>query len=212
MTRRPTHPPDDDWRASAACRGTDARLFTDPESPDDVRQALDTCATCSVRAACLATALRHPPEADVGIWGGTSEETRRRIRAEGLTVEQALNQGGHGRPGPRKHGTNGSVGHRHPEPTVTHARSTPRPSAPELTVARDANGDYVSPDGRVIIFQIHGEPPWMLMVDQRCVARTLTVTEARRIAGATLDDERQASIAEPQAHKTVAPALPSRRR
>lgn len=187
MTRRPTpaHPPDDGWLPRAACRGSDARLFTDPDSPDDVRQALETCTTCRVRANCLAAALRHSADADVGIWGGTTEHTRRQIRAGHLTVEEAL----HTRlPTPPEHQAV------EPPPVMTtdmqasarangrRATDITRLPEPELTVSRDSNGDYVSADGRTVIFRIHGDPPWMLMIDRRCIARTDTLGEARRAA------------------------------
>lgn len=214
MTHQPTpeHPPDDGWRAHAACRDSDTRLFTEPGSRDDVRQALAACATCSVRAACLAVALSHDAEADVGIWGGTTEVARRRIRAGSLTVEQALDPDVRRNPEPRKHQVNGTVGNQLPGSSAARPRPVPGPPAPVVTVARDANGDYVSHDGRVIIFQIHGEPPWMLMIDERCVARTRTVTEARRIALTTLHDDHQASMSEPEGRQMVASAQPPQRR
>ena len=62
------------------------------------------------------------------------------------------------------------------------ATDIPRLPEPELTVSRDRNGDYISADGRCVIFRIHGDPPWMLMIDSRCIARTDTLGEARRAA------------------------------
>lgn len=65
------------WPAQAACRGVDPDLFF-PDRGGNVDAALATCAGCPVRATCLADALlrgeRH------GIWGGTSERTRRVLR------------------------------------------------------------------------------------------------------------------------------------
>jgi len=188
MTRRPTpeQPPDDGWLARAACRESDARLFTDPRpGTDDVRQALATCTTCSVRAACLTAALRHPAEADVGIWGGTTGQTRQQIRTGHLTVEEAL----HTRlPAPPEHQDVESPPARTTEMQASTpangrcATDIPRLPEPELTVSRDRNGDYISADGRCVIFRIHGDPPWMLMIDSRCIARTGTLGEARRAA------------------------------
>ena len=73
--------PDDGWRDQAACTRADPRLFTDPR-PDtnDTRHAIEHCHACPVRQACLTTALTHHPDADVGIWGGTTPEARRTIR------------------------------------------------------------------------------------------------------------------------------------
>ena len=62
------------------------------------------------------------------------------------------------------------------------AAPVPRLAAPEITVARDANGDFVDADGRVIIFKIAGTPPYMLMIDGRCIRRTPTLTAARQAA------------------------------
>jgi WhiB family redox-sensing transcriptional regulator len=67
------------WAEDAACRGVDPDLFF-PERGGAVDAALSTCAGCPVRAECLADALlrgeRH------GIWGGTSERTRRVLRRQ----------------------------------------------------------------------------------------------------------------------------------
>jgi WhiB family redox-sensing transcriptional regulator len=67
-----------DWRDSAACRRSDPELFfpigTDGASLDQAGHAKRVCASCPVRAACLAWALAHPGTA--GIWGGTTEDER----------------------------------------------------------------------------------------------------------------------------------------
>jgi hypothetical protein len=216
MTHRPTpqQPLDDGWLSRAACRDSDARLFTDPQGPDDVRKAMATCNTCSVRAACLAAALRHSIEADVGIWGGTTEQTRRQIRAGRLITEQALNPDGKRCAEPEKGRVNGSLRGKQTGSKVAQARPVTRLPAPETTVALDKHGDYVSADQRVLIFRIHGERPWALAIDDRFITTTPTVTEARRIAWTTLhDDDRQASRSEParEARQIVAPVEPRRR-
>lgn len=214
MTLRPTpqQPLDDGWLSRAACRDSDARLFTDPQGPDDVRKAMATCNTCSVRAACLAAALRHSAEADVGIWGGTTERTRRQIRAGRLTTDQAVDPDGKRCPEPGKGRVNGSVRGKQTSAKVAPARPTPRLPAPEITVALDKHGDYVSADRRVLIFRIHGERPWALAIDDRFVTTTLNVTEARRIAWATLHDDRETVLSEPAARQAIAPVQPPRRR
>jgi WhiB family transcriptional regulator, redox-sensing transcriptional regulator len=69
------------WREQAACLGTDPALFTDPQpGTDDTRHALAICGRCPVRTPCLNEALARPANADVGIWGATTEQTRRTLR------------------------------------------------------------------------------------------------------------------------------------
>lgn len=66
-----------DWKAQAACRDLDTSLFF-PESEADSEEARAVCATCPVRQACLDFALltrQHD-----GVWGGTTESERRRLR------------------------------------------------------------------------------------------------------------------------------------
>ncbi len=72
---------DSAWRDDAACIGADPRMFTDPR-PDtnDTRQAIAHCRRCPVRQPCLTTALAHHPDADIGIWGGTTPEARKALR------------------------------------------------------------------------------------------------------------------------------------
>lgn len=72
---------DDAWRDQAACTRADPRLFTDPRpGTDDTRRAVAHCHACPVRQECLTTALAHHPDADVGIWGGTTAQARRTLR------------------------------------------------------------------------------------------------------------------------------------
>ena len=66
--------------------------------------------------------------------------------------------------------------------------------APMLTVSRDKHGDYSDATGRVIIFRIHGHPPWMLMVDGRCHTRTETFNAARRTAWDALNPSRSRNL------------------
>jgi WhiB family redox-sensing transcriptional regulator len=68
------------WQARAACRGlgTD-RFFL--EVDDDPEPALAVCRGCPVKRECLNYAL-HEPRHPVGVWGGTSERERRRLRRE----------------------------------------------------------------------------------------------------------------------------------
>lgn len=68
---------DREWRDRAACKGrTDINWF--PIRGEDMQPALNVCRTCPVKDACLHHALRKPTP---GVWGGTSERQRDRIRA-----------------------------------------------------------------------------------------------------------------------------------
>lgn len=75
--------PHDDWRDHAACRDADPELFfpvgTAGPALLQIEQAKQICARCPVRAACLDWAIRNGQ--DAGVWGGTSEEERRALRA-----------------------------------------------------------------------------------------------------------------------------------
>jgi len=72
------------WEAHAACRGDAAALFFAPEGEQRAERELREkaakaiCAGCPVRRQCLSCALR----ADIrdGIWGGLTEDERRRLR------------------------------------------------------------------------------------------------------------------------------------
>ena len=72
----------EDWREQASCRHTDPDLFfpigsTGP-ALDQIAAAKAVCAQCPVQPACLEFALATNQEA--GVWGGTSEEERRKLR------------------------------------------------------------------------------------------------------------------------------------
>lgn len=71
------------WWNAAACAGMGPTLFfPDGEKTDiaaqDLRRAQAVCARCPVRAACLEFAL--VTHQDYGVWGGTSESERHRLR------------------------------------------------------------------------------------------------------------------------------------
>jgi WhiB family redox-sensing transcriptional regulator len=68
-----------DWRALAACRGRDPRVFF-PRSHDQfaITVARSVCAGCPVRSECLHAALSAPFPVQ-GIWGGTAEYERQRF-------------------------------------------------------------------------------------------------------------------------------------
>lgn len=72
----------DRWRQQARCRQTDPDLFfpvgTRPMAQVQIEAAKAVCTGCAVRKACLDFALETNQEA--GVWGGTSEEERRKLR------------------------------------------------------------------------------------------------------------------------------------
>jgi hypothetical protein len=69
----------DSWRSRAECRDLPTEwFFTESGSPH--REAVAACARCPVRRECLAAALANGDKH--GLWGGTSERERRRIRSQ----------------------------------------------------------------------------------------------------------------------------------
>lgn len=66
-----------EWTERAACLPEDPDLFF-PTRGADVNAAKEVCAGCPVRAECLDYALASGQHH--GIWGGTSERERRRLR------------------------------------------------------------------------------------------------------------------------------------
>ncbi len=66
------------WHTKAACQGLDAQIFYPATDDDaDAREAKAICGQCTVREACLESALDRR-EKD-GIWGGATERERRRM-------------------------------------------------------------------------------------------------------------------------------------
>lgn len=66
-----------------SCRDHDPELFfpvsdTTPVAAQQIEQAKAVCAGCPVLADCRAYALAHGPQ---GIWGGTTDQERRAVRA-----------------------------------------------------------------------------------------------------------------------------------
>jgi WhiB family redox-sensing transcriptional regulator len=70
------------WRQEAACRASSPDLFfpvgTVGAALTEIETAKAVCAGCAVQEACLEFALHTNQE--FGVWGGTSEEERRRLR------------------------------------------------------------------------------------------------------------------------------------
>lgn len=75
-----------EWQLQSACRKADPQLFYMDENmrgkdkEDRIKAAKAVCATCPVRAACLNYALDNREV--YGVWGGTSEEERARMRGQ----------------------------------------------------------------------------------------------------------------------------------
>lgn len=78
------------WARKAACSGADPDLFF-PRLGNDAkaqaRAAKEICAGCPVRVECLEYALVTPQKH--GVWGGTTEKERIRIRRARRREERA---------------------------------------------------------------------------------------------------------------------------
>lgn len=73
-----------DWRQRAACRQSDPDLFfpigdTGP-AVQHAEAAKAVCRQCPVRVDCLEYALTS--NQDAGVWGGVTEEERRKLRRQ----------------------------------------------------------------------------------------------------------------------------------
>jgi WhiB family redox-sensing transcriptional regulator len=72
----------DDWRDVAACQDTDPDLFfpvgTTGPAIEQIDAAKAVCESCEAKVPCLEFALQT--NQDSGVWGGTSEEERRKVR------------------------------------------------------------------------------------------------------------------------------------
>ena len=69
------------WQDRALCAQTDPEAFF-PEKGGSTREAKRVCRSCEVRAECLEYALEHDER--FGIWGGTSERERRRLKRQAM--------------------------------------------------------------------------------------------------------------------------------
>lgn len=79
------------WRGLSACRDTDPDLFfpvgTTGNALVQIDQAKAVCCICPVQVDCLQYALST--NQDSGIWGGTSEEERRKLRRAYVARQKA---------------------------------------------------------------------------------------------------------------------------
>jgi WhiB family transcriptional regulator, redox-sensing transcriptional regulator len=80
------------WRERAACLGAATDLFfpvgaagAAGGAADETRRARQICASCPVRQQCLAYALASGQQ--YGIWGGSDEQERRRLRRKLRTAD-----------------------------------------------------------------------------------------------------------------------------
>lgn len=80
----------EDWRERAACRDTDPDLFFPIGSTglavDQIRAAKSICEDCGARSECLEFALISNQES--GVWGGATEDERRRLRRTRLAEQR----------------------------------------------------------------------------------------------------------------------------
>ena len=78
------------WRGDAACRDADPELFfpdgNTRSARDQTKLAKLICRGCPVTAICLSWALANGAEA--GIWGGCTEDERRRLHRRGRHFRQ----------------------------------------------------------------------------------------------------------------------------
>jgi WhiB family transcriptional regulator, redox-sensing transcriptional regulator len=78
------------WRNRSACRDSDPDVFFPIGSTGPALEQIETaqriCTACTVRAECLEFALATNQEA--GIWGGTTEEERRKLRKAWLAKQR----------------------------------------------------------------------------------------------------------------------------
>ena len=68
--------PPDHWQERSACYGLDPEIFF-PTTEEEAGLALSYCSVCTVRELCLAWAVRNGER--YGVWGGTTEQQRRRL-------------------------------------------------------------------------------------------------------------------------------------
>jgi len=80
------------WRGDAACAGVGPEIFFSGGSTGEAlvrtEAAKAICSTCPCRHECLSFALETNQE--FGVWGGASEQERRRLRRGWLTQGRAV--------------------------------------------------------------------------------------------------------------------------
>ena len=79
-----------DWQTDAACHDLPLDLFfpsSGMQSLRNINVIKPFCLACPVHVECLAYALSHPDER--GIWAGTTENDRRKIRSKNYNDKHA---------------------------------------------------------------------------------------------------------------------------
>ena len=80
------------WRTRSACRDSDPDVFfpigATGVALDQIDAAKEICAVCPVNPECLEFALATNQEA--GIWGGLTEEERRKLRKAWLAKQRMV--------------------------------------------------------------------------------------------------------------------------
>ena len=98
MIRATPHGPDrpDDWRDRAECKDDPIPdlWFVPPGDRHGIAAAKAICHRCPVAAECLAEAMANP--SIVGVWGGTTENQRAKLRARAPRPPKGIR---HGTPG-----------------------------------------------------------------------------------------------------------------
>lgn len=81
----------DEWRTRSLCRDSNPELFfpigATGIAVDQIAAAQEICRACPVTEECLEFALATNQEA--GVWGGTTEEERRKLRKGWLAKQRA---------------------------------------------------------------------------------------------------------------------------
>jgi WhiB family redox-sensing transcriptional regulator len=84
----------DEWWDLAACKNAEPELFfpisVTSASRGTIERAKRVCGSCPVQSQCLSYALRHRQEQ--GIWGGLTEDERRRLNRRMATSERAASR------------------------------------------------------------------------------------------------------------------------
>ncbi len=79
-----------EWRVESSCKDTDPDLFfpvgTTGPAIEQIEAAKAVCGICPVQSQCLEFALAT--NQDSGVWGGTSEDERRRLRRQWLARQR----------------------------------------------------------------------------------------------------------------------------
>jgi WhiB family transcriptional regulator, redox-sensing transcriptional regulator len=76
-----------EWTEQAACADADPDIFF-PERGKPTAPAKAICAVCPVRVECLEYALDASEK--FGVWGGTSEKERRRLRRDRRDIPRSV--------------------------------------------------------------------------------------------------------------------------